>query len=462
MTGASNQTRPSAVIILAAGKGTRMKSAMPKVLHQIGNAPMLHHALKTAEALAPERIIVVTGHGGEAVAQSAGAWGSNIRIAVQHEQLGTGHAVLAGKGELEGFDGDLFVLFADTPFIRPETLIRMREARAHADVVALGFEAADPAGYGRFVLTGDDDLHAIVETKDANAEQLKIRSCNSGLMAGDCRTMLGLLARLGTGNAQGEYYLTDIIGLARADGMTCRAVFCSEEETLGINDRVQLSCAEGMFQNRARRAAMLAGATLTAPETVFFSLDTVIGRDVIVEPHVIFAPGVTVADGVRIRAYSHLEGAAVGQGAIVGPYARLRPGADLSPGTHIGNFVEIKNAVVGEGSKVNHLSYIGDASVGAGVNIGAGTITCNYDGYLKHRTEIADGAFVGVNTALIAPVSVGEKAYVGTGTVLTRDVPADALALSRTPQENREGTGARLRQRLAERAAERKAKTQEQ
>lgn len=462
MKKASERTRPCAVIILAAGKGTRMKSAMPKVLHQIGYAPLLHHAMKTAEALSPERIIVVTGHGGEAVAEAARAWAPDVRIAVQEQQLGTGHAVLAGKDELAGFGGDLFVLFADTPFIRPETLIRMREARARADVVALGFEAEDPAGYGRFVFTGDDDLHEIVETKDANAEQLKIRHCNSGLMAGECGTMLAMLSRLGTGNAQGEYYLTDVVGLARSNGLTCSAVFCPEEETLGINDRVQLSRAERMFQDRARRDAMLAGATLTAPETVFFSFDTILGRDVIVEPHVIFAPGVTVADDVRIRAYSHLEQATVGQGAIVGPYARLRPGADLAPDTHIGNFVEIKNAVIGEGTKVNHLTYIGDASVGTGVNIGAGTITCNYDGFLKHRTEIADGAFIGVNTALIAPVSVGANAYVGTGSVLTRDVPADALALSRTPQENREGTGARLRARLAERAADKKAKKTEQ
>ncbi len=462
MTGANEHTRPSAVIILAAGKGTRMKSALPKVLHEIGNAPMLHHAMKTAEALEPDRIVVVTGHGGEAVAASAGAWASDVRIAVQHEQLGTGHAVLAGREALDGFDGDLFVLFADTPFIQPETLRRMRAARASADVVALGFDAADPSGYGRFVLTGQDDLQAIVETKDASAEQLAIRQCNSGLMAGDCATMFGLLSRLGTGNAQGEYYLTDIIGLARGDGMTCRAVFCPEDETLGINDRVQLARAEGMFQDHARRAAMLAGATLTAPETVFFSLDTMLGRDVIVEPHVVFAPGVTVADDVRIRAYSHLEGATVGQGAVVGPYARLRPGAELAAGTHIGNFVEIKNAVIGKNSKINHLSYVGDASIGADVNIGAGTITCNYDGFLKHRTEIADGAFIGVNTALIAPVHVGDNAYIGTGTVLTRDVPADALALARTPQENREGTGARLRQRLAERAAEHKEKKTEQ
>ena len=279
-------------------------------------------------------------------------------------------------------------------------------------------------------------------------DQLAIRTCNSGVMAGDCATMLRLLDRVGNANAQGEYYLTDIVALACADGLIARVVLCDEAETLGINDRVQLAEAEALFQAAARRAAMLAGATLIAPETVWFSHDTRLGRDVIVHPNVVFGPGVSVADGAEIRPFCHLEGAKVGPGATVGPFARLRPGAQLAQGTHIGNFVEIKNAEIGQGAKVNHLSYIGDASLGPKVNIGAGTITCNYDGFSKHRTEIGAGAFIGVNTALVAPVGVGPDAYVATGTVVTRDVPADALAIARTAQQNREGVASRLREKL--------------
>jgi len=441
--------RPAAVVILAAGKGTRMRSALPKVLHPIGNAPMLHHAMAAASALAPERLVVVAGHGADKVGAAARAAAPDAAIALQDRQLGTGHAVLAARAALDGFDGDLFVLFGDTPFISAGTLQAMQGALTDADIAALGFEAADPGRYGRLVTAADGTLEAIVEAKDATPAQLQITLCNSGVMAGDCATMLALLDRVGNDNAQGEYYLTDVIGLARADGLTCRTVLCQEAETLGINDRVQLAAAEQIFQTRARRAAMLGGATLLAPETVFFSMDTSLGQDVVVHPNVVFGPGVTVADDVEIRAFSHLEGARVASGAVVGPFARLRPGTDLAPNTRIGNFVEIKNAVIAEGAKVNHLSYIGDAALGADVNIGAGTITCNYDGFQKHRTIVEDGAFVGVNTALVAPVTVGANAYVGTGTVVTKDVPADALAIARAPQDNRLGTGKRLREKLA-------------
>ena len=453
MTRTSSQTRENAIVILAAGKGTRMKSDLPKVLHRIGNAPLLHHAMRTASALEPARMLVVVGHGGADVSEAARAYAPDVEIAEQIEQLGTGHAVLAVREALADFDGDLYVLFGDTPFIRPETLLAMQAARAKAEIVALGFEAEDPAGYGRFVLEGADDLTAIVETKDASPDQLKIRHCNSGLMAGDCATMLRLLDGLGTSNAQGEYYLTDVVGAARAEGMSCRAVFCDEAETLGINDRVQLAAAEARFQARARQGAMLEGATLVDPETVYFSLDTTLGRDVIVHPNVIFGPGVEIADGCEVKAFTHLEDTRLAPDVKVGPFARSRGGSDLASGVRIGNFVELKNAALGEGTKAGHLTYLGDASLGAGVNIGAGTITCNYDGYLKQRTEIADGAFIGVNTALIAPISVGEDAYVGTGTVLTMNVPKDALALSRTRQTNKEGYGPRLRARLSERAA---------
>ena len=459
-----NETVPTgrkvAVVILAAGKGTRMRSELPKVLHQIGNAPMLHHAMQTAATLSPDRVIVVAGHGAEHVEASAKAFNPDAVVVLQEQQLGTGHAVLAAQPALHGFDGDLYVLYGDTPFIRPETLRDMRRARAGADVVALGFKAADPGKYGRFVLGDGDSLETIVEAKDATPDQLNIDICNSGLMAADSAAMLGFLDRIGNENAQGEYYLTDVISVARGDSLTCKAVICDEAETLGVNDRVQLAEAEGIFQSRARHQAMIDGATLTAPDTVFFSLDTQLGRDVIVGPNVIFGPGVTVGDGTEIRAFSHLEGASVANDAQVGPFARLRPGAALAANTRVGNFVEIKNATLAQGSKVNHLSYIGDASLGQNVNIGAGTITCNYDGFLKHHTKIEDGAFVGVNTALIAPVKVGQDAYVGTGTIVTKNVPADALAISRVPQTNREGTGARLREKLAAAKANKKKKAE--
>jgi bifunctional UDP-N-acetylglucosamine pyrophosphorylase/glucosamine-1-phosphate N-acetyltransferase len=325
-----------------------------------------------------------------------------------------------------------------------------------ADLVALGFEATDPGGYGRMVTGPDGALERIVEAKDASAEELAIRIYNSGVMAADRATFFRLLAQVGNDNAKGEYYLTDVIGLARTEGLSARVVRCDEAETLGINDRVQLAEAEAAFQTRARHAAMLGGVTMTAPETVFLAWDTALGRDVTIGPNVVFGPGVEVADRVEIRAFSHLEGCHVGPGAIIGPFARLRFGSDIGETARIGNFVEVKNATVGQGAKVNHLSYVGDATVGARANLGAGTITCNYDGFGKYRTEIGEGAFIGVNTALIAPVNIGDNAYVGTGTVITRDVPEDALALSRVPQTNREGFASRLREKMRVRSQNKK------
>ena len=456
-TEAPTDAPPAAVVILAAGQGTRMRSALPKVLHPIGGAPMLHHAMRAALSLAPERLAVVVGHGGEAVAAAARALVPDVRICEQGEQLGTGHAVGCAEAALQGFAGDVFVLYGDTPFVSAETLGAMRAARAGgADLVALGFEAADPSGYGRMVTGPRDELLRIVEHRDAGPDEREIRICNSGILALDGATLFRLLARVGNDNAKGEYYLTDIIGLARAEGLGARLVRCDEAETMGVNDRVQLAEAEARFQAGARRVAMLAGASMVAPETVFLSFDTMIGRDVTIGPHVVLGPGVEIADGAEIRAFSHLEGCRVAAGATVGPFARLRPGAEIGEGAHIGNFVEVKNAVIGPGAKANHLTYVGDASIGARANLGAGTVTCNYDGFAKHRTEIGEGAFIGVNTALIAPVSVGDNAYVGTGTVVTRDVPAEALALARAEQTNREGYGPRLRARLKARAEKKK------
>jgi bifunctional UDP-N-acetylglucosamine pyrophosphorylase/glucosamine-1-phosphate N-acetyltransferase len=446
--------RPVAVVILAAGKGTRMRSDIPKVLHPIGSAPMLHHAMRSALSLAPERLAVVVGHGAEAVGEAARALAPEARVCLQAAQRGTGDAVRAAERALEGFEGDVVVLFGDTPFVRADTLARLREARARHDLAVLGFEAAAPGRYGRLVTGADGALERIVEARDATEAELAIRLCNSGVMAADCRTLLGLLEGLSAENAQGEHYLTEAVALARRAGLSAGVVECAQAETLGVNDRVELAAAEAAFQARAREAAMRAGATLTAPETVFLAIDTRLGRDVTVEPHVVFGPGVSVADGATIRAFSHLEGAEVGEGCVIGPHARLRPGTRLGAGARIGNFVETKNAEIGPGAKANHLAYVGDASVGAGANLGAGTITCNYDGVAKHRTEIGEGAFVGVNAALVAPVSVGAGAYVATGTVVTKPVPRDALAIARVEQQNREGSAARLRRVLAARRDE--------
>ena len=432
------------LIVLAAGMGTRMNSDTPKVLHEVAGAPLVVHAMKAGEALDPERIVVVTGNGAERVEKAVKDWNPDTSVALQAEQLGTGHAVLQAREALDGFEGDVFVLYGDTPFITTETLEKMLWARRTHDVVVLGFDVFDPTvRYGRLETEGDD-LKAIVEFKDATDEQRAITLCNSGVLCADAVTLFGLLDKVGNDNASGEYYLTDVVGLAREDGLNATVVRCPEEETLGVNTRAELARAEVMFQTNMRTEAMENGVTMHAPETVIFAHDTVIGRDAIIEANVVFGPRVTIESGARIRAFSHLEGCHVSRGAMVGPFARLRPGAELNEDTHIGNFVEIKNAVIDEGAKVNHLSYIGDASIGRRTNVGAGTITCNYDGVFKHKTTIGADAFIGSDTMLVAPVTVGNRAMTATGTVVTKDIPDDAMAIGRTRQENKAGFASKL------------------
>ncbi len=433
----------TALILLAAGQGTRMKSDRPKVLHAVAGAPLLAHALQAGRALSPERTVVVTGHGGESVAAAAHAAAPGVRIAVQEERKGTAHAVAQAAPLLAGYEGDAIVLYGDTPFIRPETLKAMRAARATHDIVVLGFEAADPGRYGRLVMAGDS-LERIVEFKDADAETRALTFCNSGVVAAPAPLLFELIDQVGNDNASGEYYLTDIVGLARGRGLSATAVACDEAETLGVNSRADLAAAEAAFQARARGAAMAAGVTLVAPETVHFAFDTEVARDTVIDPNVVFGPGVRIAQGARIRAFSHLEGCQVGPGAVIGPYARLRPGTELAADTHVGNFVEIKKSRVEAGAKINHLSYLGDASVGARSNIGAGTITCNYDGVSKHRTEVGADVFIGSSTMLVAPVTLGDAAMTGSGSVITQDVEPGALAIARARQVNKPGMARKL------------------
>ncbi|WP_292288049.1 bifunctional UDP-N-acetylglucosamine diphosphorylase/glucosamine-1-phosphate N-acetyltransferase GlmU [Marivita sp.] len=427
-----------ALVILAAGKGTRMDSDLPKVLHSIGGAPLLHHAMHSAASLEPDRTVIVTGHEAARVAAAAQAFDADAVAVRQDEQLGTGHAVAQARDALEGFDGDVVVLYGDTPFITPETLRAMIAARAAHDVVVLGFESVDPGRYGRLIMEGAA-LSRIVEFKDATDEDRAATLCNSGVICARADTVFSLVDAIGNDNASGEYYLTDIVGIANARGLTASVVTCDEAETLGINSRVELARAEAAFQTRKRLELMTDGVQMQAPDTVFLSFDTTIGRDAQIEPNVVFAPGVTVESGARIRAFSHLEGAHVSRGATVGPFARLRPGAELAEEVHVGNFVEIKNATIDEGAKVNHLTYVGDAQIGARSNIGAGTITCNYDGMMKHRTTIGPDSFVGSNTMLVAPVTVGAEAMTATGTVVTKDVPDGAMAIGRAKQTNKDG-----------------------
>lgn len=434
-------------VILAAGQGSRMQSDLPKVLHVLAGVPLVIHAMRAGRVLEPERVVVVVGHGGEQVAQVAQSEDEGVLIVHQAEQKGTAHAVAQARAALEGQAGDVVVLYGDTPFIRPETLASMRAARAFHDVVVLGFEAAEPGRYGRLIAESDT-LERIVEFKDATEAERAVRLCNSGVICADRALLFDLIAEVRNDNAAGEYYLTDIVALARARGLSAGVVRCHEEETLGINTRAELAQAEAAFQARARAEALENGVTMVAPETVIFAQDTWLGRDAVIEPYVVFGPGVTVENGATIRAFSHLEGAHVSRGAIVGPYARLRPGAELAEDVRIGNFVEVKSAQIDEGAKVNHLSYVGDAHVGAGANLGAGTVTCNYDGVFKHRTEIGAGAFIGSSTMLVAPVRIGAQAVTGSGSVITQDVPEGALALGRARQDTKTGLGKRLMDRL--------------
>lgn len=437
----------TALIILGAGMGTRMNSELPKVLHQIAGAPMLVHAMKSGGALDPAHTVIVAGHGADLVEAAAKAYDPDVTVAIQSEQLGTAHAVSQARSALADFDGDALVLYGDTPFIRAETLAAMTAARLTHDIVVLGFEAADAGRYGRLILK-DDQLDRIVEFKDATDAERGVNLCNSGVVAAKAATLFDLIDAVGNENAAGEYYLTDIISIARARGLSATVVRCDEAETLGINSRSELAQAEALFQANARQMAQEDGVTLVAPETVFFAHDTVVGRDTVIEQNVVFGPDVTIESCTTIRAFSHLEGCHVSRGSVVGPYARLRPGAELAENVKIGNFVEIKNAQIAAGAKVNHLSYIGDATIGARSNIGAGTITCNYDGVFKHHTTIGDDVFIGSNTMLVAPVTVGDAAMTGSGSVVTRDVPAGDLAVGRAKQENKAGLAVRLFDKL--------------
>ncbi|WP_340151662.1 bifunctional UDP-N-acetylglucosamine diphosphorylase/glucosamine-1-phosphate N-acetyltransferase GlmU [uncultured Sneathiella sp.] len=433
-----------AAVVLAAGAGTRMKSAKPKVMHEIGGRPMISHLLGTVGALDPSKVVVVTSPAMDSVQEEV----APAEIAIQKEALGTGHAVAAALDALKGFGGDVLILYGDTPLIEAETLEKMIEKRRASDkcaVVVLGFEPDDPLEYGRLVTDKDGNLTAIVEFADASAEERAVRLCNSGVMAINGEHLEALITAVDNKNAKGEYYLTDIVEIAIQKGLTCAYVKGEEEELLGVNNRVQLAEAEAIAQRRWRLAAMTAGATLIDPETVWFSHDTKLGRDVVVEPGVFFGPKVTVGDNVRIKAYSHLEGTTIGEKAQIGPFARLRPGAEVADRVKIGNFVEIKKSTLETGAKVSHLSYIGDARVGAEANIGAGTITCNYDGYDKFKTDIGAGAFIGSNTALVAPVKIGDGAIVGAGSTISKNVEADALGIERAEEKQKSGWAKRFR-----------------
>jgi bifunctional UDP-N-acetylglucosamine pyrophosphorylase / glucosamine-1-phosphate N-acetyltransferase len=441
--------RPVAAIILAAGKGTRMKSDLHKVLHPIAGRPMLEHLMASVAQLSPERMVVVVGSGREQVEPVVAAAGGVV--AVQEPQLGTAHAVQHAEAALKGFDGDVLILYGDVPFVSPSTMRQMLDRLAAEDApaaVVLGFRPADPLAYGRIVAGAGGRIEKMVEYKDASEAERAVDLCNSGMMAVRAQDLWALLARVGNDNAAGEYYLPDVVMIAAGDGRASVVVETGEAEVAGINSRGELAAVEAQWQQRRRADMMAAGVTLVAPETVWFSHDTHIGRETVVEPNVVFGPGVTIGEGARIKAFSHLEGAIVGDRAEIGPYARLRPGTDLGPESRIGNFVETKKAKLGPGAKANHLTYLGDVEVGAKANIGAGTITCNYDGYFKYQTSIGAGAFIGSNSALVAPVSVGDGAIVGAGSVVTRDVEAESLGLARAKQEGYAGWARRFRERM--------------
>lgn len=447
-------SRPLLTVVLAAGKGTRMRSALPKVLHRIAGRSMLGHVLALSKTVGGQSLAVVVGPGMDNVRAEAVAAASDAAVHVQENQLGTADAVLAARDTIAAHRGDLIVLFADTPLITAETIKKLlAELDNGAQLAVLGFDAREPGAYGRLVTDANGSLTAIREAKDAAPAELAIRLCNSGVMAFRLDAPLDVLSRIDNKNAKGEYYLTDAVALVRAQGGRAAVVVCPEDEVLGVNSRRELAQAEAIWQRRARERIMDEGVTLISPETVWLSFDTVIGRDVIIEPNVFFGPGVTVEDDAEIKANSHLEGARVGAGARIGPFSRLRPGAKLGRDVHIGNFVEVKNVALGDGAKANHLSYLGDGSVGAKANIGAGTIFCNYDGFFKHKTEIGDEAFVGSNSALVAPVKIGAGAYIGSGSVITKDVAPGALALERSAQDERPGWAEKFRSMMAKRKA---------
>ena len=452
---AMSDQRRFAVIILAAGQGTRMRSDTHKVLHPIASRPLLLHLLDRVDALGADKRVVVVGKGREQV--EAAIAGRDVATAVQAEQKGTGHAVQQAETALAGYEGPVVILYGDTPFVETETLRRMLD-RLDGDggpgVVVLASSPADPLKYGRIILGEGDRIAKMVEYKDATEEERAVRLCNSGMMAVRSEDLFRWLGEVGNDNAAGEYYLPDIVNVAAAEGREAVVIEGDPYEAAGVNSRAELAHLELEWQRRRREQVLDEGATLIDPESVWFAYDTKLGRDVTVEPHVVFGPGVEIADGATIHAFSHIEGARIGTKASIGPFARIRPGTSLAARSKVGNFVELKKAEVGEGAKVNHLSYVGDASVGAKANIGAGTITCNYDGFGKYRTTIGAGAFIGSNSALVAPVSVGEGAIVGAGSVITRDVEPDSLAVERSEQKGIAGWARRFRERMSRKAAE--------
>ena len=447
-----------ALIVLAAGKGTRMKSVLPKVMHRVAGRSLLGHVLASSASVNPKRAVVVIGPDMDAVGLEAQSCFPGCRVAIQQERQGTAHAVSMAKDSLEGFSGTILVLYADVPLIQADSLKTLADTVDRNTAVAvLGFEAADPHGYGRLLQGRDGSIAAIREELDASPHEKQISLCNSGIYAINSEVLWKLLPQIKNTNAKQEYYFTDLIELAAKVGHRVGLVTCLEADVAGVNDRPQLAVIEAKMQARYRRAAMLEGATLVAPETVYFSADTKVGADVVIEPNVFFGPSVTVGDNVHILANCHIEGTIIGAGAKIGPFARLRPGAAIGEDAHIGNFVEIKKAVIGKGAKANHLTYIGDANVGPGSNIGAGTITCNYDGYEKHLTDIGANVFVGSNTALVAPVKIGDGANVAAGSVITQDVPADSLAITRAELRVKKGWASRYRKmKQAKKAAKAK------
>lgn len=444
--------RERAAIILAAGKGTRMKSSVPKVLHKVGGRAVIDWSVDLARRLGCTKVVCVIAPDMPMVEEHLAARLGADSLVYQSPALGTGHAVRCAEEALAGFEGDVVVLFGDGPFI-PQSAVEdlFGVLEAGAGIGVLGFEAAAPGMYGRLILADDGALEAIVEAREANREQLAVSLCNSSVMASGAKRMFELLTRVTNDNVKGEYYLTDLVGLARGDGLACRVVTCPEEDLMGCDTRADLAAAEAVFQGRKRAEMLENGVTMTGPETVFFSYDTEIEPDVEIEPHVVFAPGVRIASGARIRAFSHLEGAVIGAGSQIGPYARLRPGSVLEADVKIGNFVEVKNTHIAEGAKASHLSYLGDGEIGAEANIGAGTIFCNYDGFFKYKTVIGAGAFVGSNSALVAPVTIGEGAMIGSGSVITEDVSAGALALGRAKQAEKPGWAAKFREIMSAR-----------
>jgi bifunctional UDP-N-acetylglucosamine pyrophosphorylase / glucosamine-1-phosphate N-acetyltransferase len=440
-----------AAVILAAGQGTRMKSPTPKVLHKVGGRAMLDLAIDAAEELGCDRIVVVVGTHSPEVGEHVKRRLGEAAVAIQDPPLGTGHAVLAAKGALAGFSGHVVVTYADCPLLTAAAIEPLFDLHdTGADVAVLGFEAADPGAYGRLITGMDGELHRIVEARDAAEHELKVRACNSGVMAADAALLFDLLARVGADNAKGEYYLTDVVGLAVAAGLSAQATFAPEESMMGVNSQGELAQAEAAFQHHRRRQLMADGVTLVAPDTVHLAFDTQIAGGAVVEPYVVFGAKVRVEAGAMIRAFSHIDQATVRKGAVVGPYARLRPGADIGANAHVGNFVEVKNVKVGEGAKLNHLTYVGDGSIGPRANLGAGTIFCNYDGFDKFETHVGADAFIGSDTALVAPVTVGDGAFTGSGSVITQDVPAGALALGRGRQVIKEGWATAFRARKQE------------